>query len=242
MKLVAAQIASTAGDIVKNIAKHEQLVERAATHGANGIFFPELSLTGYEPGLAAQLAMAPDDQRLDTFQRLSDRFAMLIAVGAPLRGEHGIEIGMIVFQPGVARSAYAKQQLHVDELPFFSPGAQQRLFSVGGHLLAPAICYESLQPDHAQQAADAGAHIYFASVAKSARGVAAAYNHYPAIARRHAMTVIMANCVGPADNFNGAGQSGVWSADGALVICAPATAEALLVHDVMSGTGELVTL
>ena len=242
MKLVAVQIASTAGDIAKNIVKHEQLVERAASHGANGIFFPELSLTGYEPGLAAQLAMVPADERLDPFQRLSDRLGMLIAVGAPLRGEHGIEIGMIVCQPGVARSAYAKQQLHADESPFFTPGAQQRLFSCGGQVLAPAICYESLQPDHAQQAADKGAQIYFASVAKSARGVAAAQEHYPVIARQHAMTVIMANCVGPADNYISAGQSGIWNAGGELVISADATSETLLMYNFVTGAGELVAL
>lgn len=242
MKLVAAQIASIAGDIGRNIVKHVQLVERAADHGADGIYFPELSLTGYEPGLAETLAMLPSDRRLDAFQRLSDRLGMLIAVGAPMRGNDGIEIGMIAFQPGVARRVYAKQQLHADELPFFIPGARQQLFSCGDRVLAPAICYESLQPNHAQQAADAGAHIYFASVAKSARGVAAAYAHYPAIARQHAMTVFMANCVGPADNFVGAGRSGIWNTAGELVISAEATGEALLVYDFITGAGELAAL
>lgn len=242
MKLVAAQIASTAGDIGSNIARHVQLVELAARHGADGIFFPELSLTGYEPGLAAQLATVPADERFDEFQRLSDRHAMLVAVGAPLSGSAGIEIGMIVFQPGVARTAYSKQLLHADELPFFTPGAQQRRFSWRDQVLAPAICYESLQPGHAQQAADAGAHIYCTSVAKSARGAAAAYEHYPAIARQHAMTVLMANCVGPADNFVAAGQSGIWNAEGELAICAGATGEALLVYDFDTGTGQLLAL
>lgn len=242
MKLVAAQIGSTAGAIGQNIVKHVQLVELAARRGADGIYFPELSLSGYEPGLAASLAIEPDDVRLDEFQRLSDRLGMLIGVGAPLRGRSGIEIGMIVFQPGAPRCAYSKQQLHADELPFFTPGAQQRLFSCGDHVLAPAICYESLQPDHAQQAAAMGAQIYLASVAKSARGVAAAYVHYPAIARQHAMTVLMANCVGPADNFVAAGRSGIWNTGGELVICADATGEALLIYNFVTGAGELVAL
>ena len=237
MKLAAAQIAPMAGDIDKNMVKHVQLVVRAAHHGANGIYFPELSLTGYEPGLAETLAMQPSDRRLDEFQRLSDRLGMLIAVGAPMRGNDGIEIGMIAFQPGVARRVYAKQLLHADELPFFIPGARQQTFSCGDQVLTPAICYESLQPNHAQQAADAGAHIYFTSVAKSARGVAAAYAHYPAIARQHAMTVFMANCVGPADNFVGAGQSGIWNTAGELDVSAEATGVALLIYNFITGSG-----
>ena len=242
MKLAAAQIASMAGDIDKNIVKHVQSVERAADHGADGIYFPELSLTGYEPGLAETLALQASDRRLDEFQRLSDRLGMLIAVGAPMRANDGIEIGMIAFQPGVVRRVYAKQLLHADELPFFVPSTRQQLFSFGDQVSAPAICYESLQPNHAQQAADAGARIYFASVAKSARGVAAAYAHYPAIARQHAMTVLMANCVGPADNFVGAGQSGIWNTAGELVVSAEATGEALLIYDLITGAGDLLAL
>ena len=70
----------------------------------------------------------------------------------------------------------------------------------------------------------------------------AAYAHYPLIAREHGMTVLMANCVGPADDYVAAGQSGVWNAEGALLIGADAVSEVLVVHDLGSGEGELVEL
>ncbi|GLK88522.1 carbon-nitrogen hydrolase family protein [Pseudomonas turukhanskensis] len=242
MKLMAAQISSIPGDMAANIRKHVAVVELAGSQRADAVFFPELSLTGYEPHLAQALAIGAGDERLDVFQRLSDRLNLLIAVGVPTRGERGNEISMITFQPGVPRSTYSKQLLHADELPFFSPGVGTRVFACADQVLAPAICYESLQLQHAQQAADAGAHVYCASVAKSARGVGAAYGHYPRIAKQHALTVMMANCVGPADNFVSAGQSGFWDADGQLIIGADAAGEALVSYELGTGKGALLSL
>lgn len=242
MKLIAAQIDCLPGSIEHNLDKHVDVIEIAASLGGDAIVFPEMSLTGYEPRLAEVLAMQPEDERLDVFQWLSDRFGMLIAVGVPVKKAGMNRIGMLVFQPELPRSLYCKQQLHPDELPFFAPGAGQSLFPRGEHLLAPAICYESLQADHARHAAQAGAQVYFTSVAKSQRGVEAARTHYPVIAREHGMTVLMANCVGKADDYVAAGQSGVWNAEGALVVAADAVGEALVVYDLVSGEGEVVEL
>lgn len=240
MKLIAAQMLATPGNIEHNIARHEQIIHLAASHGADVLLFPELSVTGYEPQLAQALAMSPMDERLDGFQALSDRHGMLIAVGVPTRGQQGIEISMVTFQPGQVRSAYSKQHLHADELAFFSAGTQPRVLHHAGVLLAPAICYESLQAGHAQQAAASGAQVYLASVAKSERGVAAANAHYPSIAWQHSMVVLMANCVGPSDTFIGAGQSAVWDAEGQRVGGANAAEEALLVYDTQSGQARVV--
>jgi len=235
MKLIAAQIRSTPGDIEKNIARHLDVIHLAARQGAHLLLFPELSVTGYEPRLAEALAVQPSDGRFDEFQVLSDRYGMLIAVGAPTKGLQGTEISMIAFQPGLERTAYSKQQLHADELPFFTPGTQARVFEHANVILAPAICYESLQSSHAEQAAESGAQVYLASVAKSERGVKSGYSHYPMIARKLSMTVLMANCVGAADDYIGAGQSAVWKRDGELVCSLDATQEALVSYDLQTG-------
>lgn len=242
MKLIAAQISSTHGAIGQNLRKHLDVVERAAALGAELLVFPELSLSGYAPGLAREVAMAPGDPQLDVLQQASDRHAMLIAVGVPTQGREGIEISMLVFQPGLARTCYSKQFLHADELPYFTPGSEQRLFSRNGQVLAPAICYESLQPVHAQRAAALGARVYFTSVAKSGRGVAAAAAHYPQIAQEHGFTVIMANCVGQADDYVAAGQSAVWNAQGIKVCSADDAEEALVLYDLQSGEGAVMAL
>lgn len=142
---------------------------------------------------------------------------------------------MVIFQPKKDLSFYSKQLLHPDELPFFVPRKEQTTISIDGKLLVPAICYESLQPEHAREAAALGADVYVASVAKSANGVIRANAHYPAMAKAHGMFVLMANCVGKADNFIGAGQSAVWNQEGKLLLQANATQEALLILDTATG-------
>ncbi|MDV2453151.1 carbon-nitrogen hydrolase family protein [Xanthomonas hortorum] len=235
MKLIAAQISSIPGEIEKNISKHLDVIRLAASEDADVLVFPELSLTGYEPGLAEALAVHPTDRRFNEFQVLSDRYGMLIAVGAPTKGTKGTEISMVCFQPGLARSTYSKQHLHVDEYPFFTPGTEQLVLRHADHVLAPTICYESLQASHAEHAAELGAHVYLASVAKSERGVASAYSHYPMMAKTHSMTVMMANCVGAADNFIGAGLSAIWNSTDELVCSADAFQEALVAYDIRTG-------
>ncbi|EDY2871511.1 hypothetical protein GT148_004193 [Salmonella enterica] len=49
------------------------LIESAVSAGVNLIFFPELSLTGYEPEMAKDLALA-DESSLSPLQVLSDRY------------------------------------------------------------------------------------------------------------------------------------------------------------------------
>ncbi|QOY20097.1 carbon-nitrogen hydrolase family protein [Xanthomonas citri] len=242
MKLTAAQILSTPGQIEENIGKHLDVIRLAASKGADVLVFPELSLTGYEPGLAQALAVHPTDGRFDAFQVASDRHGMLIAVGVPTKGAKGTEISMLCFQPGLERTTYSKQQLHLDELLFFTAGTEQRVLRHAGRVLAPAICYESLQANHAEQAAASGAGVYLASVAKSERGVTSAYSHYPTIAKTHSMTVLMANCVGPADTFIGAGRSAIWSSDGDLVGSADAFQEALVAYDTGTGKANVFSL
>ena len=72
MKISIAQINPIAGRISANIEKHISFVTLAAASGAGSVFFPELSLTGYEPRLAKELATHPYDIRFDEFQKLSN--------------------------------------------------------------------------------------------------------------------------------------------------------------------------
>src|SRR6476620_2963887 len=95
MKIAAIQTSPIIGDFAKNIEAHKKLIELSTDNGADLIFFPELSLTGYEPKLANELAISPDDDRLNDFQNISDAKEITIAVGVPIRAETGIMIGMI---------------------------------------------------------------------------------------------------------------------------------------------------
>ncbi|GAB2650067.1 carbon-nitrogen hydrolase family protein [Emticicia sediminis] len=231
MKLCSAQIQPIKGDIERNIQKHVSFINLAIENGANLIFFPELSLTGYEPTLANELATTQEDSRLAIFQEISDTKKIIICVGIPTQYKEDICISMLIFQPQTSRQTYSKQILHADEYPYFVNGEKQFLISYKNHKIAPAICYESLQIEHSTNATANGANIYLASVAKSAKGVEKANFHYPTITKNLNMIVLMANSVGPADDFVSTGNSAVWNNKGQMMIQLDNKVEGLIIFD-----------
>ena len=216
MNIAVAQIKPAKGDISANIEKHLKFIELASSLNANSVFFPELSLTGYEPELAKDLATNKDDDRLDAFQKISNLKKITIGVGIPTKTESGIQISMVVFQPNHQRISYSKQQLHEDEFPYFENGTEQIIIEIENQKIIPAICYESLQIEHAEKATKLGGEIYVVSVAKSKNGVEKAFIHYPKVAKTYSMPVLMSNCIGECDNFVSVGFSSVWTKEGKL--------------------------
>jgi predicted amidohydrolase len=149
---------------------------------------------------------------------------------------------MIVFRPNAGRIVYSKQHLHADELPYFVAGDGQVTLAAGSDLIAPAICYESLLDEHSERAVALGATIYVASVAKSAAGLAKAEEHYPSVARRHSIPVLLANCVGACADFAAAGGSAVWNARGARLARLPATGEGALLYESTADTASILEI
>ena len=215
-----------------NIKHHKKMIGLAAASGADYIFFPELSLTGYEPGLAVTLATTADDSRFDDFQKISDDKQITIAVGMPLKNIAGTQIGMIIFEPHQSRQTYCKQYLHPGEYPFFINGHQQILLANDN--LAIAICYELSVPAHIEYVHQTGAKMYIASVAKSAMGVDKAADHLAGIAKKYAMTVLMSNCIGHCDDFDCGGKSSAWNNKGELVGQLNETDEGILIMDTVT--------
>ena len=231
MKIAVAQTRPNKGDISTNIATHKKLIELAIYYKADTIFFPELSITGYEPELAKDLATNQDDKVFDDFQKISNEKKITIGLGMPTITNSGIRISMIIFQPDTPRQTYSKQQLHSDEFPFFVNGEKQIILTVDNKQIAPAICYESLQITHSDNANKLGAEIYIASVAKSQNGIEKAMIHYPAVAKKFSMPVLMSNCVGYCDNFESVGKSSVWTKQGKLVGQLDDKLEGILIFD-----------
>ncbi len=217
MKISLAQIQPIPGCFDLNLTRHLQWVEQAIEEQADLVVFPELSLTGYEPSLAKQLAVEVDDARLDAFQVLSDQHGLTIGLGAPIQGEDGVSIGMVVFQPGHPRSVYFKNYLHADELPFFVHGTSFPGLKGVLSRFALAICYELSVPEHFAQAVEQGARYYLASVAKDADGVERALKTMAGYAGSTQIPTLMVNAVGPAEGFDCVGQSAAWNERGELI-------------------------
>ncbi len=231
MKICIAQTKPIKGNVSANIKAHKRFIELALTLNTEAIFFPELSLTGYEPELAKNLATNQNDNRLDIFQETSDKNKIIIGLGLPTAKESKIRISMIIFEPHKPRQTYSKQQLHSDEFPYFENGIGQVIIKTSDKNIAPAICYESLQPIHSENAFKLSADVYLASVAKPENGVVKAFDHYPKIAKQYAIPVLMSNCVGFCDNFLSVGKSSVWTKEGELVGQLDDKTEGILLFD-----------
>lgn len=242
MRVGAVQCKSIAGDITTNIERHLQFIQIAANNNIDLLFFPELSIIGYEPKLAKPLAMTISDPALESLKEQSNRHGITIGVGLPLAVEEQVQIGMVWFIPNEPSLSYAKQQLHDDELPYFVSGEEQLILRSGNYTIAPAICYESLQPSHADHAVAMGANVYLASVAKSEGGIAKAMRHYPEVALKHNMFVIMGNCIGHNDDFVSAGQSAAWDRNGNLLAQMDHNSEGILMVDLVKGESTTLTV
>lgn len=231
MRICIAQTKPFIGDIEKNILSHKKMIELAISNEANAIFFPELSITGYSPKLAIELSTDQNDRRFDDFQKISDSNNIVVGIGIPTKADLGIKISMVIFQPRMFRQTYDKQILHSDELPFFVKGTEQLFINLLGNKIAPAICFESLQPAHARNAIELGANVYVSTVAKSKEGVDKADIYFSELAKKYSIPVLMSNCIGFCDNFLGAGKSAVWNEHGELVGELNSESEGILIYD-----------
>jgi predicted amidohydrolase len=238
MKICMAQTRPLKGDIQKNIETHKKLIELALANGADMVIFPELSITGYEPELAKELATTQDDSRFDVFQSLADSNHITIGIGVPTKSSQGICISMVLFQPHRVRQTYSKKYIHADEEEFFVSGQSFTGLLGEPANIALAICYEISVPEHSQDAFQSGAEIYIASVVKTASQADTAIETLSDIAGKYSMTVLMSNGVGLSGGYECGGRSSIWNRQGSLLGQLDDRNEGILILD--TETRELV--
>lgn len=231
MKISVAQTYPVKGNIEQNIHRHLEFINKAISVKADVIVFPELSITGYEKELAAELATNQDDKRFDIFQDISNKGKIIIGIGAPTRINNDIFISMIIFQPDKERITYSKQYLYHTETGYFQPGNKQVYLELGNNIIAPAICYELSIPEHSENAYKNNVNIYIASVLNSVTGVDNDIKRLSGIAEKYKMNVLMANFTGFSGGYECAGKTSVWNKEGKLTAQLDITKQGLLVLD-----------
>ena len=229
-KIAAAQVASVCGDVDRNIATHAAAVEAAAKRDVSVLVFPELSLTGYEPDLAAELAMTPMDRRLAPLLALARQHRIDVVLGAPLHnGAAKPGLGAILITARGITRTYCKMHLGASERQYFTPGTVPLAFAVGGQTVGIAICADSSQPSHAQAYAETGTTIYAAGVFLNAEWFATDSPRLADYAARLRMLVVMANHAASVGTHKSVGRSAVWAPDGALLAQAEGADSSLVI-------------
>jgi len=132
LKITAAQLNYTVGDIEGNVAKMVQAARQAWTDGSEIIVFSELSLTGYYPGdlLDDPAFMERVANGLEALRQASRQLRQLVwVVGAPIAHEgpgKRLSNALLAIRGGEVLLSYAKQLLPTynifDERRHFEPG------------------------------------------------------------------------------------------------------------------------
>ena len=231
-----AQTCPVAGDVSANLEEHARLARAAAAEGVQIVVFPELSLTGYEIGLAESLAFAEDDARLSPLLELAAAPSMILIVGAPVRIGAALYSGAFILSPARTIELYTKRHLGAfsasascdgtvppPEATVFVPGDRDPLLRVGGSTAAVAVCADIGRASHPRRAAERGASLYLASmfvIPSDFAGEMAKLERYAAV---HSMMVAFANFGGPSGGLASAGRSAIWSDTGTLLVRLEAT-------------------
>lgn len=236
-RIAAAQTGSVKGDIAANVATHTAVAEQAGRLSVTYLLFPELSLTGYEPTLAAELAIAPPhaltDARLAPLKKAAQKHGMIIVAGAPLRTEDASgkpRLASFIFRPDGTMGVYAKIHLHSTEEDYFSAGTEHVLEPCHGEQIGVTICADMSAPQHAATYKNMGATIYAASVLVSENGYAADAVIMEARAKEHGLLVAMSNHNKPSGGWISGGRTAIWTPDGQYC-AAGATEDALVVAE-----------
>jgi predicted amidohydrolase len=225
--IAVAQTIPARGAVDANLEEHVRLAHVAADERAEVVVFPELSLTGYEIGLADELAFSESDPRLVPLLDVASSRSLTVIVGAPVRVESRLHIGAFIVSPDRTVTLYTKHHLgafstsaSVDgdvppaEATVFHAGDRNPLVALGGGPAALAVCADAGRPSHAEAAARRGARAYLASMFVIPSEFAGETAKLPAYAERHEMAVAFANYGGPSGGLASAGRSAIWSEAG----------------------------
>jgi predicted amidohydrolase len=229
--IAAAQSISCAGDLAANITRHQRFIQVAAEQGVQLLVFPELSLTGYERGLAAGLAIAPDASVLQPLRDFAREVGVTTVVGMPIRlpDDSPVLIGALVLGADGSLGIYSKQHLHPGEEVAFAPGTGGSTLTIGAETVALAVCADFSRASHAAAAAQQGADLYAAGVLITENGYAADTALLQGYASTHSMAVLMANHGGTTGGWESAGRSAIWASDGSLIAAAPGTGNLMVI-------------
>jgi predicted amidohydrolase len=229
--IAVAQTCPVPGNVGANLEEHLRLAGCAASEGAQLVLFPELSLTGYEIGLADRLAFSEDDARLTPLTDVAASRGISVIAGAPVRIGARLHIGAFVVSPDRMVRLYTKQRMGAfseaarcdgvvppPEATVFEPGDRNPLIGFAGRTAAVAICADVGQPLHPLRAAERGAEAYLASmfvIPSEFEGESLRLSRYAA---GHSMIVALANFGSATGGLASAGRSSIWSATGELLI------------------------
>jgi len=145
----------------------DHFLEDAAAQGVAIVCFPET----YIPGLRGfEVPVPPPDQRrqqaaLEAIGAAAKRHGVAVVVGMewePAAGLGTHNVAFVIGRDGAAEGYQAKNQIPVEEEPYYVPDGRRRLFDIDGVRFGITICHEGWRyPEAVRWSAARGAQLVF---------------------------------------------------------------------------------
>lgn len=148
MRIVAAQINPTVGDLPGNTHKINTIISQSARVGADLVIFPEMALTGYPPrDLLLYKSFLDEVERIVHKEILPCTAGTKVLLGVPWREENNkgsLYNAALLLGAGSIISCHAKTLLPnydvFDERRYFVPAPYRRPAIINGVKIAVTIC------------------------------------------------------------------------------------------------------
>ncbi|MDP9003972.1 MAG: hypothetical protein M3N12_04185 [Verrucomicrobiota bacterium] len=238
MKIAAAQIACSLGDINANVRKMCEFSTRAKAAGAELIVFPEMADTGYAMAVIQQSARPWNEGAVPELQRIAQAQSLALISGVSERdGDCIYNSQIFIDAKGKIVGSYRKTHLFtappIGEDTCFSPGSELRSFPFGAFRLGLSICYDLRFPEVFRTLAiEKEANVFILSSAWPFPRV----EHFGVLATARAIEnqsyVIVSNRVGTDDGVTCCGSSAIIDPYGVVIASASTDREELVLAEI----------
>lgn len=143
----------------------DRFLKEAATQDVAIVCFPE----AYLPGLRGMDFPVPvhdqgrQEAALEEVRASAQRHGVAVVIGIEWESEAGLHnVAFVVSRDGTVMGYQAKNQIPVEEEPYYVPDGQRRLFEVDGVPFGITICHEGWRyPESVRWSAVRGARLVF---------------------------------------------------------------------------------
>jgi predicted amidohydrolase len=238
MRIAAAQIACTPGDVGANVRKIREFASRAKNSSVELIVFPEMVDTGYSMPVIQKHATAWREGAVPQLQKIASEFSISIIAGVSERdGECIYNAQAFIDSTGNLVAKYHKTHLvtaaPLDERPVFTAGNAFASCKIDKFNVGLTICYDLRFPEVCRKLAlEHGANVFINSSAWPFPRL----EHLRVLALTRAIEnqsyLVLANRVGRDDGVSFCGTSAIIDPYGVIVAAASADREELIQADI----------
>ncbi len=232
MKIAAAQIEATIGDIKGNLKNHLAMIKMAAENEVDLIIFPEMSLTGYCREEGKDLAIKPSHPAMIKLKEEAQANNLTMVIGAPIELNGKLFIGSYILLPNGEIKVYTKQYLHTGEDKFYASSFDfNPQIKIGDEIISFAICADIDNEKHPTSAKNNQSTLYLPSIFFSKNGIAEGHRLLSQYAGEHSLSILMSNYSGNLWGTESGGKSAFWDNTGKAVTVLDAQSQGLLIME-----------